>query len=99
MAKKPITIGRWAFDSKGAATKHIQEVLYRRPLLAVIDGDDNEFLLALLSLHPRASEKIGAGVKHFTVEKATGGTQCFYVTRLDDSRSDFSYANCLKGRD
>jgi hypothetical protein len=99
MAKKPITIGRWAFDSKGAATKHIQEVLYRRPLLAVIDGDDHEFLLELLSLHPRASEKIGDGVKHFTVEKAKGGTQCFYITRRDDSREEFSYGKCLSGQD
>jgi hypothetical protein len=99
MAKKPITIGRWTFDSQAAAIKHIQEVLYRRSLLALIDGDDHEFVLALLSKHARAAEKIGVGVKHFTVEKAKGATQCFYITRLDGSRSDFSYMNCLRGRD
>jgi hypothetical protein len=99
MAKRPITVGRWAFDSKGAATKHIKEVLYRRPLLAVIDGDDHEFLLALLSKHYNAAQKIGAGVKHFTVEKARGGTQCFCITHVDGSRDHFSYENCLSGQD
>jgi hypothetical protein len=52
----------------------------------------------LLNKHARASEKIGVGVKHFTVEKAKGGTQCFYITRLDGSRFDFSFMNCLRGR-
>ncbi len=39
---------------------------------------------------------IGAGVKHFTVENAKGGTQCFYITRVDGSREDFSTGKCLK---
>jgi hypothetical protein len=99
VAKKPITIGRWTFNSQAAAITHIQEVLYRRPLLTLIDGDDREFVQALLSKHAHAAEKIGIGVKYFTVEKAKGGTQCFYITRLDGSRSDFSYMNCLRGRD
>jgi hypothetical protein len=62
MAKKPVAIGRWTFDSQAAAIKQIQEVLYRRPLLALIDGDDHEFVLALLSKHDHAAEKIGVGV-------------------------------------
>jgi hypothetical protein len=39
-----------------------------------------------LSKHPQAAEKIGAGVKYFTVEKAKGGTQYFYITCIDGSR-------------
>jgi hypothetical protein len=97
MAKKPITIGTRTFDTKGAAEKFIQEILYRRPLLAPIDGPDHAFLLALLSKHPDAVKKIGVGVKHFTVEKSIGGTQCFYITRVDGTREDFSFGKCLKG--
>jgi Protein of unknown function (DUF3223) len=96
---KPITIGAWTFGTQTEAINHIREVLYRRPLLTPIDGLDHDFLLALLSKHINAAEKIGDGVKHFTVEKAEGGTQCFYVTRVDGSRSDFSFMKCLRGRD
>ena len=35
--------------------------------------------------------------KHFTVEKSIGGTQCFYITRVDGTKEDFSFGKCLKG--
>jgi len=96
MAKRH-TIGSHTFDTQTAAVAFIQEVLYRHPLLEPIHGADHEFLLELLKRHPRKEEKIGVGVKHFTVEKAQGGTQCFYITRVDGSRSDFSFMKCLRG--
>jgi hypothetical protein len=74
---KPQTIGSYSLDTQAAAIAFIQEVLYRRPLLEPIRDADHEFLLELLKKHPRKTEKIGLGVKHFTVEKAQGGTQCF----------------------
>ena len=55
-----------------------------------------EFLIDLLKKHERVTETIGAGVKHFTVENAKGGTQCFYIMRVDGSREDFSTGKCLK---
>ena len=55
------------------------------------------FSWILLRIRPRAAEKIGVGVKHFTVEKAKGGTQSFYIIRVDDLRDDFSFGKCLKG--
>ena len=95
MAKRH-TIGSHTFDTQTAAVAFIQEVLYRHPLLEPIHGADHEFLLELLKRHPRKEEKIGVCVKHFTVEKAQGGTQCFYITRVDGSRSDFSFMKCLR---
>lgn len=95
---KPHTIGLHTFDTQAAAVAFIQEVLYRHPLLEPITSDDHAFLLELLKKHPRAAEKIGAGVNYFTVEKAKGGTQCFYITRIDGSRSEFSFMKCLRGR-
>lgn len=96
---KAHSIGSHTFHTQAAAVAFIQEVLYRHPLLEPIMGDDHAFLLELLKKHPKAAEKIGAGVKHFAVEKAKGGTQCFYITRVDGSRSDFSFIKCLRGRD
>lgn len=92
-------IGTHTFDTQAAAVRFIQEVLYRHPLLEPIKGDDHAFLLELLKKHPGAAEKIGSGVEHFTVETAKGGTKCFYITRIDGSRSDFSFKKCLRGRD
>jgi Protein of unknown function (DUF3223) len=93
---KPVTIGNRTFDTKGAARKSILAVRDRHPLQAPIDGLDHEFLLDLLNKHPRAVEKIGVGVKHFTVEKNKGGTHGFYISRVDGTRDDFSIDNCLK---
>ena len=86
---KSHTIGSHTFDTQAAAIAFIQDVLYQHPLLEPITGDDHAFLLELLKEHPRAVEKVGVGVKHFTVENAKGGTRCFYVSRADGSRSDF----------
>ena len=73
---KPQTIGSHTFATKGAAEEFIKAILHRHPLKAPITGEDHEFLIDLLKKHERAAEKIGAGVKHFTVENAKGGTQC-----------------------
>jgi len=54
-------------------------------------------VLDLLKKHKRTAENIGAGVKHFTVKNAKGGTRCFYITRVDGSRDDLSIGKCLKG--
>jgi hypothetical protein len=94
---KPVTIGAQTFDTQAAAREFIQAILYRHPLLAPINGPDHAFLLELLSKHPNAAKKIGVGVKQFTIEKSLGGTQCFYITRVDGSRDDFSFGKCLNG--
>ena len=92
----PQTIGHLRFDTKGAAEEFIQGILYRYDIKVPVTGDDHEFLMDLLKKHPKAIEKIGVGVKHFTIEPSKGGTRCFYVTRIDGSHDDFSYAKCLK---
>lgn len=48
-----------------------------------------------VSRRPHAAKKAGAGIKHFTVEPATHGTRCFYITRADGSKTDFSYFKCV----
>lgn len=64
---------------------------------------DGEFLQVVAEYDERYGIKIEglpgfeAGVKHFTVENAKGGTRCFYVTRVDGLRSDFSFMKCLRG--
>lgn len=94
LAKQQI-IGPHTFATKGAAIEFIQKILYSHDLRVPITGDDHEFLMELLKKHPRVTEKTGSGVTHFTVEPAQGGTRCFYITRTDDTRDDFSFLKSL----
>lgn len=96
---KPITIGDKSFKTQGAAQDFIKELLNAQPLKTPIPEPNHSFLCFLLELHPRATEKIGAGVKHFTVEPAKGGTRCFYITRVDGTRDDFSTKKCVRGEE
>jgi Protein of unknown function (DUF3223) len=94
---KPLTIGGRPFKTQQAAKLFIQELLNSQPLKVAIPEPHHSFLCALVSRHPRAAEKIGAGVHHFTVERAAHGTICFYLTRVDDTKTDFSTGKCVKG--
>ncbi len=96
---KPLTIGGKPFETQKAANLFIQELLNSQPLKAAIPEPHHSFLCSLISLHPRAAEKIGEGIGHFSVEHAAHGTLCFYLTRVDDTRTDFSYFKCTRGRE
>jgi len=99
MRRKPLTIGRTSFESQKAANQFIEEMLNRQPLRTPIPEPDHSFLCALVSRHPRAAEKVGAGIGHFTVEHFIHGTICFYLTRVDGSKTDFSYFKCVRGQE
>lgn len=94
---KPITIGNKLFKTQSEANAVIKELLNSQPLKTPIPEPHHSFLRSLLDLHPRAKAKIGAGLKHFTVEHAKGGTRCFYITRVDGTRDDFSTGKCVRG--
>lgn len=94
---KPITIGDKSFKTQSEANAFISELLNSQQLKTPIPEPHHSFLCSLLDLHPRAKAKIGAGVKHFTVEPAKGGTRCFYITRVDGTRDDFSTGKCVRG--
>jgi hypothetical protein len=94
---KPITIGQKSFKTQAEGKNFIKELLNSQPLKIPIPEPHHSFLCSLLALHPQASEKIGAGIKHFTVEPALHGTRCFYLTRIDGTRDDFSTGKCVKG--
>lgn len=96
---KPLTIGGKHFDTQKAANLFVKGLLNSQPLMVAIPEPHYSFLCALISLHPRATEKIGKGIDHFTVENALHGTLCFYLTRVDGTRTDFSYFKCTRGRE
>lgn len=94
---KSLSIGEKHFETQGAANLFIKELLNSQPLKVKIPEPHHSFLCALLARHPEAAEKIGVGIGHFTVEPAVHGTRCFYLTRVDGSRDDFSCGKCVRG--
>jgi hypothetical protein len=86
-----------SFPTQKAANHFIQQLLNSQPPKAIIPEPLHSFLVALVSRHPRAGEKIGVGIRHFTVEPTLHRTRCFYLTRTDGTETDFSYFKCVRG--
>lgn len=99
MRSKPLTVGGLSFGSQNAANQYIKDLLHGQPLSTPIAGPNHSFLCALLSRHPRAAEKTGMGIRHFTVEPAAYGTRCFHLTRVDGTKIDFSTFKCVRGQE
>jgi hypothetical protein len=99
MRTEPLTIGEESFLTQRAAELFIQRLRNSQPLKTPIPEPHHSFLCALVARHPNASGKAGAGIRHFTVELAVHGTRCFYLTRVDGTKTDFSYFKCLRGED
>jgi len=92
----PVTIGDKHFSKKGDAHLYFKEILNRYFLGDTVSNPEHAFLVAALSKHPEYEEKTGAGISHFTIEKAPDhGTRCFWVNRIDGTKIDFSYKSCI----
>ena len=97
MPAKPITIGSLHFAKRGEANAFLREMLYRYDLGDKVSATDEDVLRAALALHPKANEKIGCGVTHFSVRSADFGSRCFWINRPDGTTEKFSYATCIRG--
>ena len=94
MARKPLRFGGRSFATKKAAGDAIREVLYRYELSATLSEEDVAFMASVLGNHPEFEQKVGCGVASFQVE-SNGPTRGFWITRVDGSRTDFSFLSCL----
>jgi hypothetical protein len=97
MPAKPITIGSLHFAKQGDAIAFLREMLYRYDLGDKVSATDEAVLRAALLLHPKADEKIGCGVTHFSVRSADFASRCFWINRPDGSTQKFSYLTCIQG--
>jgi Protein of unknown function (DUF3223) len=99
-AKRPTGyhLGMQVFRSKQAVTEAIKTMLAGYAVGAIVRPEDESVILDLLQFHPHAQEKIGVGIKRLRVEVPPGypGQRCFWIERLDGSRIDFSYRQCLQ---
>lgn len=92
---KQMTIGQRNFETRNAARRFIEELLYSQPLNVAIGEPHHSFLNALISRHPHAEQMVAQGIDHFTVKYAVQGRRCFCLTRVDGTKTDFSFLQCL----
>lgn len=99
MPRNPVLVGHRSFALKKDAEDACRELLYRYPPGSrVTSPDDEQFLLDLLDLHPERSDKVGCGVAYFEVRVNPTFTRqrTFYLIRVDQTETDFSFMKCLK---
>lgn len=103
-----ICLGDHTFTSKQDARKFIRFILrcpeyWSEYIQLTKFGDCSKdslhgFMLALLDRHPESITMIGVGVKYFYVAKSEHGTPCFWLKRINGTKTDFSYLSCLSGK-
>lgn len=74
---------------------YLKAMLNRYDVGDRVNANDTVVLKAALACHPEASEKIGVGVKDFSVRSADFGTKCFWVNRTDGTTIQFSHGACV----
>ena len=92
-----LIIGQKSFKTRNAARLFVDDLLYGQPLNEAIQEPHHSFLRALIAMHPRAEEKVGQGIDHFTVVYSVRGRRCFCLTRIDGSKTDFTFYECVRG--
>jgi hypothetical protein len=60
-----------------------------------ITDEDKIFLKELLESHPDYQLKRGCGIKDFFIKKTIYGTLGFNIIRVDGSKTDFSFLQCI----
>ena len=90
-------IGAYVFPTRKAAEEAIRSVLHHAPLRVPLTGDEFALISALVSCHPDAEARIGAGIASIDVRIIDYGQRGFWITRVDGTMTDFSYRKALDG--
>jgi len=94
-AKKSVSYGDLHFRTQTEARAYLNAMLKRYDVGDRVSASDAAVLAAALVLHPESKEKIGSGIKDFSVRSADFGTKCFWVNRTDGTTEKFSHKACV----
>jgi hypothetical protein len=92
---QPVTLGNLHFKRKGDAIAYLNAILKTYDVGDRVGEQDATVLRIALAMHPDAQERIGAGIKDFSVRSADFGTKCFWVNRVDGTTAKFSHRKCF----
>lgn len=94
---------KYTIDGKQFATKAklkgtIREILHSYQIGQELSPDDFSFMRSVLDMHPDSDIKIGCGVARMYVRQNAvyRRNREFWLQRLDDTETDFSFNECLK---
>lgn len=93
--RKPVSYGDLHFSTQTEARAFLNAMLNRYDVGDRVNAADATILRAALDLHPEAEDKIGSGIKDFSVRSADFGTKCFWVNRTDGTTEKFSHKACV----
>lgn len=88
---QPVFVGARCFPTKEAAADHFRKILHR----GVIDAEADADLRDLLENHAERDLKVGCGIRGFFIGPNGWGKSCFWIDRLDGTRTDFSFLACI----
>lgn len=76
-----------------------QDIIRRYGFNQPLYGRDFDFMMSLIARHPRATEKIGAGVAQIVIRKhpVYHASKTLWIIRKDGTTIDFSYQKCIEG--
>lgn len=94
-ARKSVSYGDLHFRTQTEARAFLNAMLNRYDIGDQVSAADAVVLRAALALHPEAEEKIGSGIRGFSVRSADFGTKCFWVNRTDGTTEKFSHKACV----
>lgn len=95
-----IKISNRTFETQKAAIDHTRDLLIELEPQCIIDGGTKEYayLLDLVSRHPDADSKIGAGIQSFYVHRSVTGHIALSIKRVDTTLVDISWVTCVKAK-
>jgi hypothetical protein len=85
------TINSIEFGTKKALHEHCSRLLSG----AALDVEGEAFLRSLLERHPEHELKVGCGVARIFIGGNSFGKKCFWLERIDGTRTDFSFVSCI----
>ncbi len=93
-----IVLATRTFEKHGDAIDFFRKILNSYAVCSRVSDADAVELNALLQRHDEFGDKVGSGIANFEVDRGPDeyGTQCFWITRTDGSKVDFSYIHCLE---
>lgn len=98
MAGKPVTLGEFNFSTKKEAKALFSKILNETELEGFLEGENFDYVMALLLNHPQVKDKIGDGVEGIKVASGLHSlNRCFHVLRTDGSIENFSIGKCIDG--
>jgi len=85
------------YKTKKDVKELMRYILHKYKIGEYLKEEDAKVIMDLLKYHPRYEHKKGNGIKAIFVGEGKHKNKCFYIERIDGTKTDFSYLKCIYG--